>query len=747
MSQNVNINTDLALRRVQTFDNINHNNNNFYNMNQNGNFINNMNNNTNVIYNNFENNHLANSAQNKNNMIINNMQNLNINNFNINNNPNIQQKLEEKDPHIDYEELCNLGEGHFASVKKVRDKKTGNIYALKEITITGKKIDILHIKRETELPLQFNHKNMIKYYKSFYYKEKCYILEEFFKSKTLYDLLLPMKNQNRNNQQHFPQDFIIHIFRQLFEGLVFLHQKNIAHRDIKPDNILINDNNEIKYTDFGLAAYLEGEDKGDLLGGKTQVGTRSYGPPEIVFYKSYNSIDVDVSCDIFSLGYTMFELMNFELPTKTTGEKRELVRKNNEDRFYNPYLAKLVDQMYEAEKSKRPTAKQCLDFLNEIDAIIKGYSNNFNYNINYNMNTFNIYFHFYYDMIMNLEAKYISFKEKIKKNKKNKNNIVVKNTKLLSSMKCLLSFFNQINDSLSGIVKQIGNNTTKVRNTKNDCDLFCDYFCFIIQKVSLKQTNLIDDKEYNDFVGDFIIKIFNTQGTMQTGTGPIILFYNILTIINNEYLSLDIQYQQSCFTKYLIYQNFNSTLWPKMFKMINEYQQKCKNPMFNYFCFLIFSVIKCGRCGNILDIKFGDENIAYFLQFNVNSINNDCSLFQLTNNYFSFNNTNGLLFCNYCGCNNNVLQQKYMMNSPYYLVYELVDQYNIYFETKIDINGFKATNEGPCEYELISVIIYNPKKAEYEIKSSPIGDFSWQNIGKMSFNNPSMAIYKQINKN
>ena len=75
--------------------------------------------------------------------------------------------------------------------------------------------------------------------------------------------------------------------------------------------------------------------------------------------------------------------MNFELPTRTDKVKREKTKKNNEDRFYNPYLAKLVDQMYETENTRRPTANQCLELLNKIDMVINNNSNNNNFiNIN-----------------------------------------------------------------------------------------------------------------------------------------------------------------------------------------------------------------------------------------------------------------------------------------------------------------------------------------------------------------------------
>ena len=316
-------NQNLDIGRSLSANNVNQNQ---FNNNLGNNFVNSMNNlnfNNNI-------NHMQISAQNmmsNMNLNNNNMSNLNINNEYNNNNNNIIF-AQNYNPLSEYQEISVLGKGHYGSVKKVKDRN-GQIFALKEIKIVQKKNEIIHLKRESSIPLMFDHKNIIKYYNSFEYNGNCYILAEFYESQNLKDFLNnwidQSKKANLPKPNHIPQDFVINIFRQLLDGLVYLHGKNIAHRDIKPDNILINANNLIKYTDFGLAAYLEGEDKGELSGGKTQVGTRSYGPPEIVFYKSYET--VDLSCDIFSLGYTMFELMNFELPTRTDKVKREKTKK------------------------------------------------------------------------------------------------------------------------------------------------------------------------------------------------------------------------------------------------------------------------------------------------------------------------------------------------------------------------------------------------------------------------------------
>lgn len=91
------------------------------------------------------------------------------------------------------------------------------------------------------------------------------------------------------------------IFNQLLIGLKFIHNKGYAHRDIKPDNILITPDKTIKYIDFGLACSV------DCNG---QRGTLMYMPPEVVTYRNEDSLKGAQAQDIWALGVTMFQLAN-----------------------------------------------------------------------------------------------------------------------------------------------------------------------------------------------------------------------------------------------------------------------------------------------------------------------------------------------------------------------------------------------------------------------------------------------------
>jgi len=669
------------------------------------------------------------------------MQNFNINNFQ-NNNPPFNSHI--NNPLSDYETIKILGQGHYGKVKKVKDK-FGNIYALKEIRIIKNKNELKHLNREVTIPLTFNHKNIIKYYKSFEYDGNCYILAEFYESKNLKEFIDERKKQAETmhlaHPEHFDQKLIINIFRQILEGFIYLHKKGIAHRDIKPDNILINSKNEIKITDFGLAAYLEGNNRGDLSGGRTRVGTRSYGAPEIVFFKEFDL--VDVSCDIFSLGYTIFELMNFQLPTITNKERRDKIKKNNEDGFYNVYLAKLVDQMYESKKSKRPTAEQCLIMLNNIEMIINKYSSNFNNN---NVNDFNKNFNMNYMMMEEFQKLYNNFLNAIEENVKYKKSIEIQNQTLLSSMKCLLQLFYKVED-----MPKINNDfkvfISTVNKFKNRDEIFVDIFCKMYNTVILKNNNVGTEEDYKREINDFIVEIFNHPDNFKTGTRPITLYYNILTIVNKEFLSFNniCNYNMNNFTEHCFSPAFSLQIfWPTMHNMIIQYKNNYRNPMIYSFSFILFSVYKCCFCGCVLEVVPNSDKIAHFLPLDLKvNVNSDINLSNLICNFFRTKGTNNFRSCYKCCCNRGVVEQKYMMNSPNYLVLELEDIGNVNFETNINMLNFKASNEGPYKYELLAVIFLNPGNAQYEIRTTSMAN-NWSTIPFLSFNNPSMAIYKKV---
>ena len=110
----------------------------------------------------------------------------------------------------------------------------------------------------------------------------------------------------------------MNIFLGTENGLKYLHNKGIIHRDIAPDNIMIDKNNNVKITDFGLAAYYVKNESipNNLVYSCSVVGRRFFVGSELFkrMCSGDKSITYDIKNDIFALGVTMYNLMTFGYP-------------------------------------------------------------------------------------------------------------------------------------------------------------------------------------------------------------------------------------------------------------------------------------------------------------------------------------------------------------------------------------------------------------------------------------------------
>jgi len=104
-----------------------------------------------------------------------------------------------------------------------------------------------------------------------------------------------------------PEEDCRSIFTQIMRGIDYLHSNNIYHRDIKLENIIINDMNEVKIIDFGFGTTNSREKLLSFF-----CGTPSYMPPEIVQRKDYKGSNAD----IWSIGILLFALLSGTFPFK-----------------------------------------------------------------------------------------------------------------------------------------------------------------------------------------------------------------------------------------------------------------------------------------------------------------------------------------------------------------------------------------------------------------------------------------------
>ena len=138
------------------------------------------------------------------------------------------------------------GKGNFGSVFIISSRNNGIYYAIKKIEITD---NIKDIKRERSFEQNYN-RNIIKKYDNFDISgnEFCLVLEYvpngFLDNKI---------NNHIKSKIPFQEIEIIRIFKQIINGIIYLHDLNIVHRDMKPDNFLFDEFDNVKLTDFGYS--------------------------------------------------------------------------------------------------------------------------------------------------------------------------------------------------------------------------------------------------------------------------------------------------------------------------------------------------------------------------------------------------------------------------------------------------------------------------------------------------------------
>lgn len=199
-----------------------------------------------------------------------------------------------------YEVVKSLGRGGMGEVVLVADKALDNAeIALKLLYAHLVKDEIIFARFRNEVLVSRNisHPNLVRLYDfgkagqgSFY------ISMEYIRGCSLGDKIY----KQRRNQLEFSE--ILRILYEVSQGMAYAHKKGVVHRDLKPDNILISDTNEVKITDFGLARSME-VDKGFTQSGEA-VGTPYYMAPEQI-----RGEKADGRADIYSFGIIAYEVI------------------------------------------------------------------------------------------------------------------------------------------------------------------------------------------------------------------------------------------------------------------------------------------------------------------------------------------------------------------------------------------------------------------------------------------------------
>ena len=271
---------------------------------------------------------------------------------------------------IDYDIIHSIGEGTYGVVYLVQNKETFEQFALKKIVCRDYNELIKH-KNELELIYSVKHENILKI---------CGLQLKYLDETTsaIY-VLMEVAHNDWNTEikrralakKYYKEKEIVEILKQIIKGFLYLQEKGIAHRDIKPQNILLFPNNIYKIADFGEAKNIK-----NIAEQSTLRGSELYMSP--VLYKGYKYntkiiMHNPYKSDVFSLGYCLLYALSLNL--KILENVRELTTmrsiRANVSKFIlkNKYSDKLMNIVY---KMIDPNEDERYDFedlsieLNEV---------------------------------------------------------------------------------------------------------------------------------------------------------------------------------------------------------------------------------------------------------------------------------------------------------------------------------------------------------------------------------------------
>ncbi|XP_059961389.1 serine/threonine-protein kinase SIK2 isoform X1 [Mesoplodon densirostris] len=245
-----------------------------------------------------------------------------------------------------YEIEGTLGKGNFAVVKLGRHRITRTEVAIK--IIDKSQLDAVNLEkiyREVQIMKMLDHPHIIKLYQVMETKSMLYLVTEYAKNGEIFDYLA---NHGRLNESEARRKFW-----QILSAVDYCHGRKIVHRDLKAENLLLDNNMNIKIADFGFGNFFK---SGELLA--TWCGSPPYAAPEVFEGQQYEGPQLD----IWSMGVVLYVLvcgaLPFDGPTLPILRQRVL-----EGRFRIPYFMSedcehLIRRMLVLDPSKRLTIAQ-----------------------------------------------------------------------------------------------------------------------------------------------------------------------------------------------------------------------------------------------------------------------------------------------------------------------------------------------------------------------------------------------------
>ncbi|KAH9771517.1 MAP3K epsilon protein kinase 1 [Citrus sinensis] len=244
-----------------------------------------------------------------------------------------------------------IGKGAYGRVYKGLDLENGDFVAIKQVSLENiAQEDLNIIMQEIDLLKNLNHKNIVKYLGSLKTRSHLHIILEYVENGSLANIIKP------NKFGPFPESLVAVYIAQVLEGLVYLHEQGVIHRDIKGANILTTKEGLVKLADFGVATKLTEAD----VNTHSVVGTPYWMAPEVIEMSG-----VCAASDIWSVGCTVIELLTCVPPYYELQPMPALFRIVQDERppipeSLSPDITDFLRQCFKKDARQRPDAKTLL---------------------------------------------------------------------------------------------------------------------------------------------------------------------------------------------------------------------------------------------------------------------------------------------------------------------------------------------------------------------------------------------------